>query len=153
MDLTIASADFTDPRLADFLQQHLDDMAPTAPAESRHALDLAGLQGPGVRMWVGHLGDDVVVTGATAQLESGHAELKSMRTSPAHRGQGLARAMLDHLLADARATGVRRLSLETGSMDFFAPARDLYRSAGFVECQPFGSHGEDPNSQFFTLLL
>lgn len=153
MTLTITRADFTDPRLEVFLQQHLDDMAPTAPPESRHALDLAGLQGPTIRLWVGVLGDELVVTGATALLEPGHAELKSMRTSPAHRGQGLARAMLEHLVADARDTGVRRLSLETGSMDFFAPARRLYESSGFTECAPFGPHRCDPNSQFFTRLV
>ena len=153
MTMEIARADFGDPRLVRFLQQHLDDMAPTAPPESRHALDLTGLQKPGVRVWVGTIGDDLVATGALAPVEPGHEEVKSMRTAPAHRGSGLARSMLAHLIADAVGRGVHRLSLETGSMAFFAPARSLYRSAGFVDCPPFGTYRPDPNSVFLSRTL
>lgn len=153
MTVSFSRADFTDPRLASFLQAHLDDMEPTAPPESRHALDLRGLQRPGVRVWVGKVGDELVVTGALAAFAPGQEEIKSMRTDPAHRGAGLARAMLDHLIADARARGVGSLWLETGSMDFFEPARRLYARAGFAECPPFGSYAPDPLSTFMTLNL
>src|SRR5688572_31579946 len=90
----ITRADFGDPRLAAFLQAHLDDMEPTAPPESRHALDLAALRGDGVRLWVGTEGDELVATAALAALAEGHEELKSMRTDPARRGRGLAAQML-----------------------------------------------------------
>lgn len=146
----IERADFGDPRLADFLQAHLDDMAPTAPPESRHALDLSGLQAPGVRVWVGTIADEIAVTGALAAIESAHEEVKSMRVAPGHRGQGLARIMLGRLVEDARERGIARLSLETGSMAYFAPAHRLYRAAGFMECPPFGSYLLDPNSIFLT---
>lgn len=149
----IQRADFGDPTLAAFLQQHLDDLAPTAPPESQHALELAELQGPGVRLFVGYDDGQVVVTGALATVEPGHEELKSMRTDPALRGQGLAAAMLEHLLADARERGITRVSLETGSQDFFEPARVLYAKAGFRPCPPFGSYWDDPNSNFFTRSL
>lgn len=150
--LTIARADFSSPSLLAFLQAHLDDLEPTAPPESRHALDLAGLQLPRVRMWTALDGDDVVGTVALAALdEPGHEELKSMRTDPERRGRGIAAALLAHALDDARAREVRRVSLETGSMDFFLPARRLYAKAGFVECGPFGSYTDDPNSTFMTL--
>jgi putative acetyltransferase len=152
MEIRIERADFSRPELAEFLQAHLDDLAPTAPAESRHALDLGKLQAPTVRLWVGYDGPDIVSTGALAALDPGHEELKSMRTDPRRRRQGLARGMLHHLLADAQARGVRRVSLETGSMDFFAPARALYRSEGFEHCAPFGSYVADPNSVFMTRL-
>ena len=154
MTLSIRRADFSDPALKDFLQQHLDDLAPTAPPESRHALDLTALQAPGVRLWTVTAEDGAIVaTAALAALAPGHEELKSMRTDPLRRGQGLARRLLNHLLADAAARGVGRVSLETGSMDFFAPARALYASAGFTRCPPFGSYREDPNSVFMTLEL
>lgn len=76
-----------------------------------------------------------------------------MRTDPARRGQGIGALLLDHLLADARERGVHRVSLETGSMDFFAPARRLYGRAGFVPCPPFGGYREDQNSVFMTRAL
>lgn len=153
MLLRITRADFGDPALVAFLEAHLVDLAPTAPAQSRHALDLDGLARPGVRLWTGWLGRDLVATGALAPVEGSHEEIKSMRTSPPHRGRGLAREMVAHLVADARRRGVERVSLETGSMDFFAPARALYRSQGFEECPPFGSYRLDPNSVFFAREL
>lgn len=151
--VTITRADFADPRLAAFLQAHLDDMEPTAPPESRHALDLSALQAPHVRMWVATDAEGIVGTAALAGLEPGHEELKSMRTEPRARGRGVASRLLAHALADARARGVRRVSLETGSMAFFEPARALYARAGFTPCGPFGSYVEDPNSTFMTLAL
>ncbi|WP_432478318.1 GNAT family N-acetyltransferase [Nocardioides sp. GXQ0305] len=153
MTLTIDRADFADPTLGRFLQDHLDDLEPTAPAESRHALDLGGLQAPGVRMWVSRDPDGIVGTAALATLEGRHEELKSMRTDPRLRGRGIARGLLAHVLADARERGIRRVSLETGSMAFFEPARRFYTQAGFVPCPPFGSYVDDPNSVFMTLAL
>ena len=149
----ITRADFTDPALAAFLQAHLDDMEPTAPPESRHALDLGALQGEHVRLWVATTDDMIVGTAALAAIDDRHEELKSMRTDPAHRGTGVASRMLAHVLADARERGVERVSLETGSMDFFAPARRFYAAASFEPCAPFGSYVVDPNSTFMTMVL
>ncbi|MDR7251948.1 putative acetyltransferase [Nocardioides sp. BE266] len=151
--MTITRADFGDPRLAAFLQAHLDDMEPTAPPESRHALDLSALQQLHVRMWVATDAEGIVGTAALAELEPGHEELKSMRTEPRVRGRGVASGLLAHALADARARGVGRVSLETGSMAFFEPARALYAKAGFVPCEPFGSYVADPNSTFMTVRV
>jgi putative acetyltransferase len=149
---TVGRADFTDPALAAFLQAHLDEMEPTAPAESRHALDLEQLQQQHVRVWVAY--DDAILgTGALARIEPGHEEVKSMRTDPASRGRGVARTLLGSMVDDAVVRGVRRISLETGSMGFFAPARALYASVGFVDCGPFGSYAADPHSVYMTLEL
>jgi putative acetyltransferase len=149
----IQRADFSDEALPPFLQAHLDELEPTAPAESRHALDIEALRRPNVRLWVAYDGTRLVGTGALAALEPGHDELKSMRTLPAVRGRGIGARLLEHMLADARRRAVRRVSLETGSMDFFAPARALYAKAGFVSCAPFGDYTDDPNSAFMTLEL
>ena len=140
----ITRADFGDPRLAAFLQAHLDDMEPTAPPESRHALDLTALQADGVRLWVGADGDGILGTVALAAVDHGHEELKSMRTEPRVRGTGVATGLLARALEDARRREVWRVSLETGSMEFFEPARRFYARAGFTPCEPFGSYVEDP---------
>ncbi len=151
MTVLIDPADFDHADLRGFLQAHLDDMEPTAPPESRHALDLSGLRVPGVRMWVARLDDALVGTVALKSLTPNHDELKSMRTDPAVRGKGVASALLEHALADARARDVKQVSLETGSMAFFEPARALYRKYGFTDCGPFGAYVADPNSTFMTV--
>lgn len=151
--LHISPADFSSADLVSFLSAHLAELAPTAPAESRHALDLNALRGPGVRLWAAHDDGTLVGTVALASVEPGHEELKSMRAEPVRRGSGIGRSLLGFAVDDARTRGVRRLSLETGSMEFFSPARTLYRTAGFVECAPFGGYREDPNSVFMTLGL
>lgn len=153
MSFTIVPADFASPALRSFLQAHLDDMESTAPPESRHALDLTGLQKPGVQLWVALDGDAVIGTAALAPVEPGWEELKSMRTAPDRRGEGIAARMLEHVLADAAGRGVGRISLETGSPEFFAPARRLYAKHGFAVCEPFGAYVLDPNSVYMTREL
>lgn len=153
MTVLIDSADFDRADLREFLQAHLDDLAPTAPPESQHALDLTGLRAPGIRMWVARLDSALVGTVALKNLTPTHDELKSMRTDPAARGNGVASALLRHALDDARTRGITRISLETGAQDFFEPARALYRKYGFTECDPFDAYLPDPNSTFMTLEL
>ena len=153
MNIVIQQVVAATPALAAFLEAHHADMENTAPAESRHALPFDRLLVPGVRLFAAVDEGRPAATGALASLEEGHEELKSMRTDPAMRGRGLGRAMLDFLLADAGDRGIRRVSLETGSMEFFAPARALYASAGFRDCEPFGRYRPDPLSTFMTLEL
>lgn len=153
MTLNIQLADFQDPALRIFLEDHLADMAPHSPVESQHALDLAALQEPTVRLWLAWNERRIAGACALAVLTPGHEELKSMRTDPEFRGQGIASQLLRHILANAKARKVTRISLETGSMDFFAPARALYAKNGFGQCQPFGSYTADPHSVFMTRAL
>ncbi|GAA4697894.1 GNAT family N-acetyltransferase [Nocardioides nanhaiensis] len=145
-----------DPAVVAFLEAHLTQMRATSPPESVHALDLEGLRGAGMRFWTGYddpADGEVLATAALRHLDAGHAELKSMRTAPHRLREGLARRMLEHVLGAARDAGYARLSLETGSQPFFAPARALYRAHGFVECLPFGGYSPDPSSAFLTLDL
>lgn len=146
----IGRANLDDAEVVAFIQAHLDDLAPTAPAESRHALDVESLRRPEIRMWSASDGDAIVGTVALVALEPGHEELKSMRTDPERRGEGIASRLLAFALEDARARGVKRVSLETGSMAFFDAARRLYLRSGFTPCPPFGSYVDDPNSVFLT---
>lgn len=145
--------DLSGPEIAEFLAEHLADMQATSPPESKHALDLDGLRKPDVTFWTLRDGGTIVGCGALKALDPTHAEVKSMRTGAAHRGRGVASRVLTHLIAEARARGFSRLSLETGSLEFFAPARALYAKHGFELCEPFGDYREDPNSVFMTLVL
>ena len=153
-DLHIRLDDLSDPRIEAFMQEHLQDMYAVSPPESVHALDMDQLRQPDIAFWSAWLpdaeGDVLVGTGALKRLEGAHAELKSMRTSARHRGQGIARQLLNHLLQEARARGYARLSLETGTQPFFEPARQLYLRHGFVECGPFADYSLDPYSFFMT---
>ena len=149
----IRRADLDDPAFAALMEEHRAAMQATAPPESRHALDLAGLRRPDVRVWTLHEGDALLGCGALQHLDAGHVEIKAMRTARAHLRQGVARALLEHLLAEARASGYARASLETGSMAWFEPARRLYAAAGFVECGPFAGYVDDPNSTYLTRTL
>jgi putative acetyltransferase len=153
MQTEIRLDDLRDARIAAFLQEHIQDMRAVSPPESKHALDLDGLRRPEIRFWSAWQGAVLVGCAALQQLDAGHGELKSMRIAPQVRGQGLAHMMLRHVLAQARRAGMVRVSLETGAMDFFAPARALYAAHGFSCCAPFGSYRSDPNSVFMTLDL
>ena len=153
MSIVIAQVETATPAVAAFLEAHHAEMEHTAPAESRHALVFEQLLTPRVRLFAGFLDGRPVATGALATVDDEHEELKSMRTDPTLRGRGLGRSMLTFLLADASARGIRRLSLETGSSEFFVPARAMYAAAGFRECGPFGGYRPDPHSTFMTLDL
>lgn len=151
--MRIVIDDLSGPEVAAFLQEHLDEMRAVSPPESTHALDLDGLRKPAVTFWLVLDGQTVVGCGAIQELDPSHGEIKSMRTSPSHKRQGVASTLLRHIIAEAKARGYSRLSLETGSFDFFAPARRLYEKHGFDYCGPFAHYREDPNSVFMTRLL
>lgn len=135
------------------VKRHLEGMHANSPACSVHALDLDKLRAPGVTFWSGWAGDDVAAMGALKRLDAENGEIKSMRVSDAFLGMGAGRAMLEHILAEARAMGLKTLWLETGSTEAFAPALKLYESAGFTFCGPFGDYTDDPFSRFMTLAL
>jgi putative acetyltransferase len=145
--------DLSRPAIQALLREHLQSMHKLSPPESVHALDLDALRRPDIRFWSAWEGSRLLGCGALKTLDARHGEIKSMRTSMAHRQQGAGRAMLAHIIEQARSRGYTRLSLETGAMIAFKPARTLYENFGFVYCEPFGDYVEDPNSVFMTLSL
>jgi putative acetyltransferase len=126
--------------------------AQTAPG-SAHALDLSGLRSADVRFWTAWEGDFVVGTAALKRISPTLGEVKSMHTAEAFRRRGVGSDLLRHLIEAARAEGMRRLNLETGSWDYFLPAREFYARHGFTQCGPFGDYVRDPNSVFMSLEL
>lgn len=139
--------------IAAFLEEHLEDMRAASPPESKHALDLDGLRKPEITFWTAWDGDVIVGCGALKQLDATHGEIKSMRTRTSYRGMGVASAILSQACEEAARRGYRRVSLETGSGEFFAPARALYAKFGFVDAEPFGDYKPDPNSCFMTKAI
>jgi putative acetyltransferase len=145
-----------DPRADDIralLDRHLVFANAHSPPEDVHALDLNGLLSPAVTFFSARRDGELLGVGALKELDETHGEVKSMHTAEAARGRGVGRAMVDHLVSLARQRGYRQVSLETGSMEAFAPARALYLSAGFTPCGPFAAYQLSPNSTFMTLVL
>lgn len=153
LELRIAVDDLSGPEIAALLTEHLSDMAAHSPVESMHALDLDALRRPQITFWSGWDGDTLAGCAALKELDETHAEIKSMRTAATHKRRGIASILLRHLLTEATARGYRRMSLETGSPDFFIPAQKLYTAHGFEFCEPFGDYVLDPYSRFMTRTL
>jgi putative acetyltransferase len=148
--MKIVVDDLSGPEIARFLDEHIQEMLSVTPPESKHALDLDGLRKPEITLWTVVDGDLLVGCGAIKALDRTHAELKSMRTAQTLRGSGIASRLLAHIITEATRIGFTRLSLETGSAEFYLPARKLYEKFGFAYCQPFADYRPDPNSVFMT---
>lgn len=151
--ITIAREHPVQDALSLLHQRHTADMHSETPPESIHMLPADALAAPGIAFFVMRRDGEAIGMGAFKRISADHAEIKSMHILAEHRGAGLSRRMLDHLTAEAKADGYRRLSLETGVQPGFAPARALYAKAGFVECGPFEGYRDDPNSVFMTRMI
>lgn len=145
--------DLTGYEVVALIGEHLQGMALHSPPESIHALNLDELKKPEITFWSAWEKEELVGCGALKELDRQHGEIKSMRTSSAHLKKGIARRILEHIIAEAKRRGYQRLSLETGSMDAFEPAKRLYASFGFQYGKPFSDYTEDPNSVFMTKEL
>ena len=149
----ICEDDLSGAAIRALLETHFAGMLANSPKDSCHFLDFDGLKGPGVTFWSIWDGDALMGCGALKDDRSGEGEIKSMRTHADHLRKGAGAAMLDHIIAEARARGLNRLNLETGSGPAFDPAHALYLGRGFAYCGPFGDYREDPFSRFMTLAL
>jgi len=145
--------DLSGREIAALLSEHLASMYLHSPPESVHALPIEKLRGPDITFWSIWEGDQLLGCGALKELDPSHGEIKSMRTVSGHLRKGVGRAVVDHIIQEAKRRCYQRLSLETGSMAVFEPARKLYERAGFTYCAPFGDYIEDPNSVFMTMTL
>jgi putative acetyltransferase len=142
--------DLSGPEITRLLHEHLQSVALHSPPESVHALDLEALRKPDITFWSVWQDSELMGCGAMKELDSRHGEIKSMRTVSLHLRKGVAARLIRHILEEAKRRSYERLSLETGSMDAFAPARNLYASFGFKPCGPFADYVEDPYSVFMT---
>ncbi|WP_368566048.1 GNAT family N-acetyltransferase [Pseudoxanthomonas sp. UTMC 1351] len=145
--------DLSSPKIIELLREHLHSMTLHSPPESIHALDIDALRQPEITFWSVWDGSELMGCGAIKELDAQHGEIKSMRTASAHLRKGVAAALMRHILDEAQRRFYQRLSLETGSMEAFAPAHRLYASFGFQKCAPFADYVEDPYSIFMTKEL
>jgi putative acetyltransferase len=145
--------DLSMPQIHALLQEHMQSMLALSPPESVHALDIEKLRQPEITFWSAWEGSTLLGCGALKSLSAQEGEVKSMRTANAHRRQGVARAILARILQEANERSYQRLWLETGSAVAFEPARQLYTSAGFGFCAPFGEYRADPHSVFMMKAL
>ena len=151
--MLIKRDNLTGPEVAELLSDHIQSMRKHSPPESKHSLDLEALREPGIMFWSAWEDNELVGCVALKELDSEHGEIKSMKTASSHLRKGVAKRLLQFLIGEARELGYKRLSLETGSMEAFNPARRLYESFGFHYCEPFAGYQEDPNSVFMTREL
>lgn len=151
--MRIVEDDLSGAKIAELLALHIASAHVHSPPESVHAMDIAALRAPQVTFWTAWDDDALLGCGALKSLGADQGEIKSMRTAPGHLRKGVAAAILAHILAEARSRGYARISLETGTMAAFAPARALYARFGFVACAPFARYFDDPLSQCMTRAL
>lgn len=152
-NLTIVPDDLTGEQVLALLQLHLDEMHQWSPACKVHAMPAERLRQPDVRFFSAWDGERLAGCGAIKHLDDMHGELKSMRAAPEYRGKGVGKAILLHLLEEARSRGYSRVSLETGRPEPFLPAQTLYRAHGFTDCPPFGDYVSDEFSMCMTKVL
>jgi putative acetyltransferase len=151
--LEIRRDDLSNGATLDLVRLHLEGMHAHSPAGSVFALDLTGLTAPSVTVWTVWRGDSIAGMGALKDLGGGAGELKSMRTHPDFLRQGVASALLEHIIGEARSRAMSRLSLETGSGPYFEAALNLYRKRGFVDGAPFADYERSAFNQFLHLEL
>lgn len=151
--MNIRIDDLAGPEIKQLLTEHLEDMYATSPAESVHALDLSALKQPNISFWTVWENDQLLGCGALKDLGNQEGEIKSMRTTEAARNKGVASHLLQFILESAKQNKLTKISLETGTQDFFAPARNLYSKHGFEECGPFSDYQLDQYSVFMTKYL
>lgn len=150
---TFRQGDLDSADVQALLALHFDQMRGRSPRDACHVLPADALRDPAITFWSVREDNALLGVGALKQLASDHGEIKSMRTVPNALGRGVGRALLNHIVAEARRRGYARLSLETGSTEPFAAAVRLYQSEGFVRCGPFGGYADTPFTRFFTRIL
>jgi len=136
--------------VVDLLTEHHQDMLKHSPEESVHALDLSALKKPDITFWTLRVNNELAGCCALKELDKSHGEIKSMRTSQKFLRQGIAKKLLQHVLAQAKHRSYLKLSLETGTEAAFKPAQKMYLQFGFIPCKPFGDYQEDPYSMFMS---
>ncbi|MFL0804031.1 MAG: GNAT family N-acetyltransferase [Agarilytica sp.] len=141
------------PDVISLVMEHLRCMADTSPPESRHALDLNKLRDASITFWTCWHHSTLAGCIALKEVSPSHGELKSMKTANTCLRMGVGRKLLEHLITESKKRGYTQLSLETGSMSYFEPARALYTRFGFKVCSPFAHYHEDPNSVYMNLEL
>ena len=141
---------FNNPKVNELLTKHFIELRSVSPAGSTHVLDITGLKDQSIKFWSLWDNDELIGCGALKFLDKIHGEFKSIRVVDKFRKKGVGEKIINYLIEEAKKLGIKKLSIETGSGKFFAPARKLFVNFGFQPCLPFAHYKEDPNSCFYT---
>ncbi len=144
---------FDHPEVSNLLKKHFIELRAASPIESVHVLDIPGLMVSSIKFWSLWENENLLGCGALKFLDKNHGEFKSIRVHDDYRGKGYGKRIVNHLIDNAKILRIKRLSIETGAGNFFAPARKLFESCGFKPCPPFAYYKEDINSLYLTKLL
>ena len=144
---------FDEAQVNELLTKHFIELRSVSPEGSTHVLDIPGLKDPTIRFWSLWDGEELVGCGALKLLEKEHGEFKSIRVADKYRKNGMGEKIISHLIDQASQIGIKKISVETGSGDFFAPARKLFQKFDFKKCEPFAHYKEDPNSCYYSLNI
>ena len=142
---------FDNSEVNDLLNKHFLELRSVSPAGSTHVLDIDGLKDQSIKFWSLWENDELIGCGALKFLDDNHGEFKSIRIADKFRKNGLGTKIIDHLINEAKKLNIKKISVETGSGDFFLPARKLFKKCGFASCKPFAHYKKDPNSCYFYL--
>tara|TARA_Y100000590_G_scaffold398218_1_gene480453 strand:+ start:1361 stop:1822 length:462 start_codon:yes stop_codon:yes gene_type:complete len=144
---------FDNPKVNELLVKHFIELRSVSPGGSTHVLDIPGLKVPSIKFWSLWENNELIGCGALKFLDNNHGEFKSIRVAEQFRGKGMGVNIINHLISESKKLNIKKLSIETGSGDFFAPARKLFIKCGFKSCEPFAHYKNDPNSCYYTLDL
>ena len=144
---------FDNPEVDKLLRKHFIELRSVSPAGSTHVLDIDGLKDPSIKFWSLWENEKLMGCGALKFLNENHGEFKSIRVADQYRGKGYGKRIINHLIAEAKELKIKKISIETGSGEFFKSARNLFKNFGFKKCEPFSHYKTDPNSCYMTLEI
>ena len=151
--LKTIEGNFENPEVNELLTKHFIELRSASPKGSAHVLDIEGLKIPSIKFWSLWNEKQIIGCGALKILEKEHGEFKSIRLHDEFRKKGNGVKLINHLIEEAKKLKISRISIETGAGKFFEPARKLFKSCGFEECEPFGHYKNDPNSCYMKIKV
>ena len=144
---------FDNPEVNELLVKHFNELRSVSPAGSTHVLDIDGLKDQSIKFWSLWVDNELMGCGALKFLDKNHGEFKSIRVVDKFRKSGNGIKIINHLIDQSIKLGIKKLSIETGSGNFFKPARELFKNCGFKKCNPFAHYREDSNSCYMSLTI
>ena len=144
---------FDNSEVLELLNKHFIELRSVSPEGSAHVLDIKGLKDKNIKFW--SLWEDNLLMGCGALkfLSEEHGEFKSIRVADRFKKKNNGIKILKHLIFEAKKLNIKKISLETGTGNFFTPARKLFNKCGFKLCKPFAHYKEDPNSCYMSMLI
>ena len=144
---------FDNSEVLELLNKHFIELRSVSPDGSAHVLDIEGLKDQNIQFWSLWENNLLMGCGALKFLNEVHGEFKSIRVEDKFRKKNNGIKILKHLIFEAKKLNIKRISIETGTGDFFTPARRLFNKCGFKLCKPFAHYKEDPNSCYMSMLI